>query len=101
MPEMQAANNDKYMEVLHEQDGSKKQPYYITFGEDSVMHMAALYDIWHTGDDGEVLATFTIMTTDSSQRLRWCAQTLQHALCDADLQMLSCSTYSKAVSAHY
>jgi SOS response associated peptidase (SRAP) len=58
--------------VLHTQDGSKKQPYYISFGEDSVMHMAALYDVWHTGEDNEVLGTFTILTTDSSQRLRWC-----------------------------
>ena len=37
------------------------------------MHMAALYDVWHTGEDSEVLGTFTILTTDSSKRLQWCA----------------------------
>ena len=59
--------------MLHVQDGNKKQPYYISFGEESVMHMAALYDVWHTGEDSEVLGTFTILTTDSSKRLQWCA----------------------------
>lgn len=37
------------------------------------MHMAALYDVWHTGEGDQTLATFTILTTDSSSRLRWCA----------------------------
>lgn len=59
--------------VFHVQDGNKKQPYYISFGEESVMHMAALYDVWHTGEDNELLGTFTILTTDSSKRLQWCA----------------------------
>lgn len=52
-------------------DGSKKQPFYIHLGEDRVMHMAALYDVWHTGEGDQTLATFTILTTDSSTRLRW------------------------------
>jgi putative SOS response-associated peptidase YedK len=67
--------------VLQKQDGSKKQPYYISFGEDSVMHMAALYDVWHTGEDNETLGTFTILTTDSSPRLRWC---MAHRPCTAN-----------------
>jgi SOS response associated peptidase (SRAP) len=37
-----------------------------------VLHMAALYDVWHTGEGNETLGTFTILTTDSSPRLRWC-----------------------------
>lgn len=57
------------------QDGSKKQPYYISMGEDSVMHMAGLYDVWHTSEGSETLATFTILTTASSKRLAWCAFT--------------------------
>mmetsp|Transcript_10982 Transcript_10982/g.31018 ORF Transcript_10982/g.31018 Transcript_10982/m.31018 type:complete len:332 (-) Transcript_10982:538-1533(-) len=49
-----------------------KQPYYTTVGgEDDIMLLAGLYDCW-TGDGSEEpLYTFTILTTDSSDRLKW------------------------------
>ena len=40
--------------------------------DDGVLRMAGLYDKWHT-EDGQLLHTFTILTTDSSKRLSWCA----------------------------
>ena len=36
------------------------------------MRMAGLFDAWK-GEDGEMLYTYTILTTDSSPRLQWCA----------------------------
>jgi SOS response associated peptidase (SRAP) len=76
--------------VFHVQDGNKKQPYYISFGEDSVMHMAALYDVWHTGEDSEVLGTFTILTTDSSKRLQWCASLAPMLSCSRPIRQRGC-----------
>lgn len=53
-------------------EGSRKQPYYVHVGEDRVLMMAALYDVWQSSHDPEChLETFTILTTDASKRLAW------------------------------
>ena len=49
--------------------GGAKQPYYINWGEDHLMPMAGLFDVWSQG--GGQLLTCTILTTDSSKRLQW------------------------------
>ncbi|XP_043718525.1 abasic site processing protein YoqW isoform X2 [Telopea speciosissima] len=51
-------------------DGSKKQPYYIHFKDERPLVFAALYDSWNNSE-GEVLYTFTIVTTCSSSSLQW------------------------------
>ncbi|KAF5177926.1 Embryonic stem cell-specific 5-hydroxymethylcytosine-binding protein [Thalictrum thalictroides] len=51
-------------------DGSKKQPYYIHFKNGQPLVFAALYDHW-TNSEGEVLSTFTIVTTSCSSALQW------------------------------
>ncbi|KAJ4729068.1 Embryonic stem cell-specific 5-hydroxymethylcytosine-binding protein [Melia azedarach] len=51
-------------------DGSKKQPYYIHFKDGRPLVFAALYDSWQSSE-GEVLYTFTILTTSSSSALQW------------------------------
>ncbi|XP_020246882.1 putative peptidase YMR114C [Asparagus officinalis] len=51
-------------------DGSKKQPYYIHFKDNRPLVFAALYDSWENSE-GEVLHTFTILTTRSSSALEW------------------------------
>lgn len=51
-------------------DGSKKQPYYIHFKNGQPLVFAALYDSWGNSE-GEVLYTFTIVTTSSSSALQW------------------------------
>ncbi|GAA0139392.1 hypothetical protein LIER_00946 [Lithospermum erythrorhizon] len=51
-------------------DGSKKQPYYIHFKDGKPLVFAALYDSWKNAE-GEVLYTFTILTTSSSSSLQW------------------------------
>ncbi|KAK9082673.1 hypothetical protein Scep_029144 [Stephania cephalantha] len=60
------------MEGFYEwkKDGSKKQPYYIHFKDERPLVFAALYDSW-TNSEGEVLYTFTILTTSSSSALQW------------------------------
>ncbi len=40
------------------------------------MQMAGLYDTWRIDDGGKTLSTFTVLTTDSSPRLRWCTALL-------------------------
>ncbi|GFZ20072.1 hypothetical protein Acr_28g0007770 [Actinidia rufa] len=51
-------------------DGSKKQPYYIHFKDGRSLVFAALYDSWKNSE-GEILYTFTIVTTSSSSTLEW------------------------------
>ncbi|XP_010244070.1 PREDICTED: uncharacterized protein LOC104587981 [Nelumbo nucifera] len=51
-------------------DGPKKQPYYIHFKNDQPLVIAALYDSWRNSE-GEMLYTFTILTTCSSSNLQW------------------------------
>ncbi|XP_050204244.1 uncharacterized protein LOC126654434 isoform X2 [Mercurialis annua] len=51
-------------------DGSKKQPYYIHFKDGRPLVFAALYDSWQNSE-GEILYTFTILTTSSSSALQW------------------------------
>lgn len=51
-------------------DGTRKQPYYIHFKDGRPLVFAALFDCW-TNSEGEVLYTFTILTTHSSKALEW------------------------------
>ncbi|KAF8733863.1 hypothetical protein HU200_014715 [Digitaria exilis] len=51
-------------------DGSKKQPYYIHFQDRRPLVFAALYDTW-TNSEGEIIHTFTILTTRASTSLKW------------------------------
>jgi putative SOS response-associated peptidase YedK len=56
----------------------EKQPYYLFFRDDSkpvapcaVMPMAGLFDIWVDKDTNERVCTCTILTTASSEEIRW------------------------------
>ncbi|CAG9464518.1 unnamed protein product [Pedinophyceae sp. YPF-701] len=46
-------------------------------GNDGIMYLAALYDVWAPGDahvagaGSEPMYTYTVLTTDSSEQLRW------------------------------
>eukprot|EP00252_Welwitschia_mirabilis_P001982 TRINITY_DN11938_c0_g1_i1.p1 TRINITY_DN11938_c0_g1~~TRINITY_DN11938_c0_g1_i1.p1 ORF type:complete len:384 (+),score=86.54 TRINITY_DN11938_c0_g1_i1:202-1353(+) len=51
-------------------DGQKKQPYYIYLQNERNMVFAALYDKWQNAE-GDVLYTFTLLTTRSSKALGW------------------------------
>ncbi|CAN4119068.1 unnamed protein product [Withania somnifera] len=48
----------------------KKQPYYIHFKDARPLVFAALFDSWKN-PEGEVLYTFTILTTSASTSLEW------------------------------
>lgn len=52
------------------QEHKVKQPYYVHYDDDRVMAMAGLYDN-RKDAEGNWLTTFTILTTDSSQKLQW------------------------------
>jgi len=50
--------------------GEKKQPFYITPKDGSVLAMAGLYEFWKSGPDaGGWLITFTILTTSAADDL--------------------------------
>ncbi|KAJ1275636.1 hypothetical protein BS78_05G150800 [Paspalum vaginatum] len=51
-------------------DGSKRQPFYIHFQDHRPFVFAALYDTW-TNSDGEMIHTFTILTTRASTYVKW------------------------------
>ncbi|XP_077251696.1 embryonic stem cell-specific 5-hydroxymethylcytosine-binding protein isoform X2 [Tasmannia lanceolata] len=50
--------------------GSRKQPYYIHFKDQQPLVFAALYDSWRNSE-GEIVHTFTILTTCCSSLLQW------------------------------
>ncbi|PUZ37549.1 hypothetical protein GQ55_9G128700 [Panicum hallii var. hallii] len=64
-------------------DGSKKQPYYIHFQDHRPFVFAALYDAW-TNSEGEIIHTFTILTTRASSSLKWLHDRMPVILGDND-----------------
>ncbi|KAK7256160.1 hypothetical protein RIF29_29596 [Crotalaria pallida] len=64
-------------------DGSRKQPYYIHFKDGRPLVFAALYDSWQNSE-GEILCTFTIVTTSSSSALQWLHDRMPVILGDKD-----------------
>lgn len=51
-------------------DGTKKQPYYVRLQDDEPLAFAALYDRWERAD-GDVMYTYTVLTTRAAKRLEW------------------------------
>lgn len=58
---------DGYYEWQHQ--GKEKIPYFIRLKEDIAMPMAGLYDKWTDRETGEILQTFTIITTAANSML--------------------------------
>ena len=48
----------------------KKQPYYVHLTGNELLCMAGLWDVW-TDVNGQRLFTYTILTTDSGNKLAW------------------------------
>lgn len=53
-----------YFEWRHE--GGKKIPYYIFLKDEEIFSMAGIYDTWLDKTTGEVVNTFSIITTDAN-----------------------------------
>lgn len=53
-----------YFEWRHE--GDKKIPYYIYVKDEPIFSMAGVYDSWLDKATGEVISTFSIITTDAN-----------------------------------
>ncbi|KAL3677848.1 hypothetical protein R1sor_020804 [Riccia sorocarpa] len=51
-------------------DGNKRHPYYVHFKDGRPLLFAGLYDSWKN-EEGNVLHTFTILTTRNSKALGW------------------------------
>lgn len=53
-----------YFEWRHE--GNKKIPYYIYVKDEPIFSMAGVYDSWLDKSTGEIVKTFSIITTDAN-----------------------------------
>lgn len=53
-----------YFDWRHE--GGKKVPYYIYVKDEPIFSMAGIYDSWWDKSTGEVIYTFSIITTDTN-----------------------------------
>lgn len=53
-----------YFEWRHE--GTKKIPYYIYVKDEPIFSMAGIYDSWLDKSTGEIVNTFSIITTDAN-----------------------------------
>ena len=49
--------------------GNKKIPWYIYSANNDIMSIAGLYDKWVETSTGEILSTFTIITTDANEMM--------------------------------
>jgi putative SOS response-associated peptidase YedK len=47
--------------------GKEKIPWYIFNADDSIMSLAGLFDEWTDSGTGELIASFTIVTTDANE----------------------------------
>lgn len=54
-----------YFEWRHE--GDRKIPYYIYLKDESIFSMAGIYDTWLDKSTGEVVNTFSIITTEANE----------------------------------
>jgi putative SOS response-associated peptidase YedK len=49
--------------------GKEKIPWYIYHPENEILSLAGLFDEWISNSTGEVLSTFTIITTDANKMM--------------------------------
>ena len=54
-----------YFEWRHE--GTRKIPYYIYVKDEPIFSMAGVYDSWLDKSTGEVISTFSIITTEANE----------------------------------
>mmetsp|Transcript_39325 Transcript_39325/g.93191 ORF Transcript_39325/g.93191 Transcript_39325/m.93191 type:complete len:359 (+) Transcript_39325:84-1160(+) len=52
-------------------EAGRAQPYYVHAGEGAVLFLAGLCDAWTDPSTGAELLTYTILTTESSEALKW------------------------------
>ncbi|ETV85901.1 hypothetical protein, variant [Aphanomyces astaci] len=62
---------------------TEKQPYFIHLANSPIMRMAGLYDTWRS-DQGEVVYTYSIITTESPSKMKWIHTRMPMMLRDAD-----------------
>jgi putative SOS response-associated peptidase YedK len=49
--------------------GNDKIPWYVYHAENEILTLAGLYDEWVSGSTGELISTFSIITTDANELL--------------------------------
>ena len=61
--------------------GSKKFPFYINLKDQPIFSIAGLYDEWADPDTGEIIPTYTLLTTDANPLLAAIHNTKQRMPC--------------------
>ncbi|WP_019987347.1 SOS response-associated peptidase [Rudanella lutea] len=61
--------------------GSKKYPFYITTTDTPIFSVAGLWDEWADPESGELVATYTLLTTDANPLLAAIHNTKQRMPC--------------------
>lgn len=73
---------DGWYEWKSKEDGTGKQPFYMTPGDGRSLSMAGLWEIW--GDGHEWLTTFTILTTPAQGQLTQIHDRMPFLLAEGD-----------------
>jgi len=60
-----------FMQGYYEWTTSPKQAYFVKLADDKVIYLAALFDSWLNQETGELLYTYTVITTESNPKLLW------------------------------
>ena len=65
-----AAQTDLFGNPISSKGKVKKQPYRITLKNEEIFSFAGLWDEWVDKNTGEILKTFTIITTEANELMR-------------------------------
>lgn len=52
-------------------ENGKKTPYFITLKNQDIFSLAGIYDIWHDKNTRKSIATFSIITTQANELMRY------------------------------
>lgn len=52
-------------------EGAKKIPYFIKLKNQEIFSLAGIYDTWHDKSSGKTICTFSIITTEANQLMRF------------------------------
>lgn len=52
-------------------DKTEKIPYYITVKDEPILSFAGIYDTWRNPENGELVHTYSIITTEANKLMRY------------------------------
>lgn len=52
-------------------EGTKKIPYFITLKDQAIFSLAGIYDVWQDKTSGKSITTFSVITTEANETMRY------------------------------